>query len=92
MGGLMFQHVVGKTQFRKTLVLDILLADCRFYLANMPFKMLSDLVLAEDIPNTSFKMRQVRLQFQSLNIIQQTRLKDFIVNHGTQIGEISVRE
>jgi len=92
MGGLMFHHVVGKRKIRKTFVLDILLADCRFYLANMHFKIHSDFVLPVDIPGTSFEMRQVRLQFQNLNAIQQTRLKDFILNHGTQIDEIGVKD
>jgi len=92
MGGLMFQDVVGKTQISKTFVLDILLADCGFYLANMPFKILSDFVLPNDIPGTSFEMRQVRLQFQNLNAIQQTSLKDFILNHGAQIDEIGVKD
>jgi hypothetical protein len=92
MGGLMFQHVVGKTQTSKTFVMDILLADCRFYLANIPFKIVSDCVLPDDIPGTSFEMRQVRLQFQTLNAIQQAKLKDFIMNHGTPISEIAVND
>jgi hypothetical protein len=92
MGGLMFQHVVGKTQLSKTFVLDILLAECGFYLADLPFKILSDFVLPDDIPATAFEMRQVRLQFQNLNAIQQARLKDFIFNHGAQNGEIGVNE
>jgi len=92
MGGLMFHHVGSKAQLSKALVLDILLADCGFYLANMPYKTITDVVIPEDVPDESIEMRQVRLQFQNLNANQQTRLKDFILNHGAEIGEIGVKD
>jgi hypothetical protein len=91
MGGLMFQHVAGKTQLNNAFVLDILVADCRFYLANMPFKIKADVVLPDDIPGSSFAVRQVRLQFQNLSANQQARLNEFILKHGTEIGEIGVK-
>ncbi len=91
MGGLMFQHVAGKTQLNNAFVLDILLAHCRFYLANMPFKINADVVLPDDIPGSSFAIRQVRLQFQNLSANQQARLNEFILIHGTEIGEIGVK-
>jgi len=92
MGGLMFHHVDSKAQLNQALVLDILLADCGFYLANMPFKTITDVVIPEDVPGDSIEMRQVRLQFQKLNAIQQARLKNFILNHGAEIGEIGVQD
>jgi hypothetical protein len=92
MGGLMFQHVAGKTQLNRTFVLEILSADCRFYQANMPFEIKSDFVLPDDIPDSSFEMRQVRLQFQNLSADQQVRLNEFLLNHGTEIGEIGVND
>ncbi len=92
MGGLMFHHVDSKAQLNQALVLDILLADCGFYLANMPFKTITDVVIPEDVPGDSIEMRQVRLQFQKLNAIQQARLKNFILNHGAEIGEIGVTD
>ena len=60
------------------------MADCGFYLANMPFKTITDVVIPEDVPGDSIEMRQVRLQFQKLNAIQQARLKNFILNHGAE--------
>ena len=84
MGGLMFHHVDSKAQLSQTLVLDILLADCGFYLANMPFKIITDDVIPDEVSSDTVEMRQVRLQFQKLNAIQQARLKDFIMNHGTE--------
>jgi len=92
MGGLMFKHVDNKTRLTSEFVLDILLADCRFYLADMPFKVITDVVIPEDVPGESIEMRRVRLQFQKLSAYQQARLKDFIMNHGTDIGEIGVNE
>jgi hypothetical protein len=85
MGGLMFHHVDSRTQSNQALVLDILLADCGFYLANMPFKTITDVVIPDDISSDAVETRQVRLQFQQLNAIQQSRLKDFIKKHGTEI-------
>ena len=92
MGGLMFQHIAGKTQLNKSFVLDILLADCRFYLANMPFEIKADVVLPDDIPDDPIEMRQVRLGFQKLSTNHQAMLKDLILNHGTQISEIGVKD
>jgi len=92
MGGLMFHHVDSKTQLNQTLVLDILLAGCGFYLANMPFKTITDVILPYDVLSDAIEMRQVRLQFQKLNAIQQARLKDFIMNHGTEMGELGVKD
>jgi hypothetical protein len=84
MGGLMFHHVDSKAQLSQALVLDILLADCGFYLANMPFKTITDVVIPDEVSSDAIEIRQVRLQFQKLNVDQQARLKDFIVNHRTE--------
>ena len=85
MGGLMFYHADSKEQLSRTLVLDILLADCGFYLANMPFKTITDVVIPDEVSSDAVEIRQVRLHFQHLNAIQQARLKDFIMNHGTEL-------
>ena len=87
MGGLMFHHADSKEQLSQAVVLDILLADCGFYLANMPFKTITDVVIPEDIPGDAIEIRQVRLQFQKLNAIQQASLQDFIRNHGTALSD-----
>ncbi len=83
-GGLMFHHADSKEQLSQALVLDILLADCGFYLANMPFKTITDVVIPDEVFSDAIEIRQVRLQFQQLNTIQQARLKDFIMNHRTE--------
>lgn len=84
MGGLLFHHVDCTAHATRELVLDILLADCGFYLANLSFKIITDVVIPADVPGDAIDMRQVRLQFEKLNAIQQVRLRDFIGNHGTE--------
>jgi hypothetical protein len=84
MGGLMFHHADSKAPFSQALVLDILLADCGFYLANIPFKIITDVVIPDEVASDAIEIRQVRLQFQQLNTVQQARLNDFIVNHGAE--------
>ena len=83
-GGLMFHHADSKAQLSQDLVLDILLADCGFYLANIPFKIITDVVIPDEVYSDAIEIRQVCLQFQKLNAFQQMRLKDFIKNHGTE--------
>jgi len=85
MGGLMFHHADNKEQLSQSLILDILLADCGFYLANIPFNTITDVVIPDEVFSDAIEIRQVRLQFKKLNTIQQARLKDFIVNHGAEI-------
>lgn len=92
MGGLMFQHVAGKTRLNRTFVLDLLLADCRFYLANILFKIKADVLLPDDLPGSSFEMRQVRLQFQDLSAYQKARLNKFILSHCKEISETGANE
>jgi len=84
MGGLTFHHADSKEQLSRALVLDILLADCGFYLANMPFKTITDVVIPDEVFSDAIEIRQVRLQFQRLNAVQRSRLKDFLLNHGTE--------
>ena len=85
MGGLMFQHVDCKMQLSKSLVLDILLAGCGFYLPDVAYKIISDVAIPEDVSDDSIAMRLVRLQFQYLSAHQQVSLKGLIVDHGAEI-------
>jgi len=78
MGGLMFHHADNKEQLSQALVLDILLADSGFYLANMPFKTITDVVIPNEVSSDAIEIWQVRLQFQKLNAFQQARLKDAV--------------
>ena len=90
MGGLMFHYVDSMTQLSEALALDILLADCGFYLANIAYKTVTDVAIPEDLPGDPFAMRLVRLQFQKLNANQHAKLHDLILNHGAENGDLSV--
>jgi hypothetical protein len=92
MGGLTFQHIESKIQLNNAFVLDILLAECGLYLADLPFKIISDLEIPEDIAGDPFSMRQIRLQFLKLSVDHQAKLKALILNHGAEIGDLNVNE
>ena len=84
-GGLMFQHIAGKKQLSGVFVLDILRADSRFFLTNVPFEIKSDILLKDDETGNPFDMRRVRLQFRHLSADQEAKLNGFLLNHGKEI-------
>ena len=86
MGGLTFHYAHSTAHLGRAFVLDILLADCGFYLANIPFKIIADVVIPAEVFKDAIEIWQVRLQFHQLSAVQQASLKNFIVNHGTEIG------
>ena len=92
MGGLRFQHVAGKKQVDRNFMLEILSADCKFYLSNILFEIKAEVGPPDDVPASSFPMRQVHLQFQNLNAYQQARLKKFLLDHGTEMDGIDVKD
>ena len=92
MGGLMFQYVDSKIQFNRVLVLDILLADCGFYLANISFNIIADAVVPEDGPGDPIEMRQARLEFNELSSDQLAELQGLILKHGTEMGALGITE
>ena len=66
MDGLVLRYIDSQAQSDESPVLDILSADCGFYLGNVSFKTMSDIEIAEDVPINSVKMRQLRVQFNKL--------------------------
>ena len=88
----MFHHVDSKTRVSKALMLDIILANCGFYIAIIPFKIMTDGVVPDYIHDKLFEMMQVRLKFQKLNVDQLDKLKKFIINHGAEIAVIGSKD
>ena len=82
MGGLLFHHVDNKVKFCRSLVLDILMADCGFYLANLPFKIITDVVVPDEVYSDAVEWRQVRIQFLKLDTLQLAKLNTFILSRG----------
>ena len=83
MGGLVFDYIENQAQSHDSSVLDILFADCGFYLGNVSFKTISDIELSEDVPIDSIKMKQLRVQFKKITPNQKIQLDYFIRNHGS---------
>jgi hypothetical protein len=79
--GLAFCYVDMKARSISELVLDILMADRGFHLANIPFKTVADHAIADEMHIGSFAMRQLRLQFKKLSLNQRAELEYFICNH-----------
>jgi hypothetical protein len=84
MDGLLFRYVDDKIQPNVSPVLDILLADCGFYLESVLFKNISDTEIAEDYPIDSVKMKQLRMQFRKLTPNQKVKLEYLIQNYGSE--------
>ena len=66
MDGLSFDYIDGREQSTQSLVLDILLADRGFYLANLTFKSISDVKLDTDFSMHTIKMRRHHVRFERL--------------------------
>ena len=66
MGGLSFLYVAGEEQSNESLVLDILLTECGFYLENLTFKDISDFEVPDDFSSEPIKMRQHHVQFDQV--------------------------
>ncbi len=76
----------GRTATEESYKLDILLADCDFYLEDLSFKSVSDFKLDDDFPFSSIKTRQLGLRFKDLKRSQVSKLK-YLIHHHT-IGEV----
>ena len=79
-GGLAFQYVDGRTKSSNTLKLDILIAGCGFYLADLDYKIIFDHEIEEEPPRGPFKMRELSLRFRGLTQHQIGRLNFFLKN------------
>ena len=87
MDGLVLRYIDSQAQSDESPVLDILSAECGFYLGNVSFKTMSDIEIAEDVPINSVKMRQLRVQFNKLTPNQKIQLDNFIRNHGSEVQD-----
>jgi hypothetical protein len=79
--GLSFDYIAGREQSSGSLVLDILLADCGFYLADLTFKPISDVVVAADVSMDPIKMRRHHVRFERLAPAQIRKIQYFIQHY-----------
>ncbi len=67
MDGLGFSYIDEETQLEGIFTLDILAAECRFYLSNLFFKTISDAEISDDWSYGSFKVRRAGVQLLGIN-------------------------
>ncbi|MBW2594106.1 MAG: PilZ domain-containing protein [Deltaproteobacteria bacterium] len=80
-GGLSFSYPETKQHPRQSLGLEILLADCGFYLEKVPFKVVSDIKMPHEIPKDSITNWRCSVKFGTLKQNQAARLHHFLTNH-----------
>ena len=81
MDGLSFDYIAGEEGSSQPLVLDILLADCGFYLANLTFKTICDVKAAADFSMDPIKMRRHHVQFERPAPSQIRKIQYFIQHY-----------
>jgi hypothetical protein len=81
MDGLSFDYIALREQSSQSLVLDILLADRGFYLANLTFKSISDDIVASDFSMDPIKMRRHHVRFERLAPDQIREIQYFIQHY-----------
>ena len=81
MGGLVFQYAQEAQGSAKPSCLDILLADCRYYLDGLDFEMVADIPSPDDTDFDSVKTGLISVKFKNLNARQKRQLRHFLKNH-----------
>jgi hypothetical protein len=81
MDGLSFNYIAGEEESSPSLVLDILLADCAFYLPNLTFKTICDFQIDADFSMDPIKMRRHHVQFERQAPAQIRKMQYFIQHY-----------
>ena len=81
MDGLSFDYIAGREHSSQPLVLDILLANRGFYLANLTFKSISDVIVDADFSMDPIKMRRHHVRFERLAPAQIRKIQYFIQHY-----------
>jgi hypothetical protein len=81
LGGLSFCYIAGEDPPSQSLVLDILLADCGFYLESLMFKTIVDFEVDPDFSGSPIQMRQHHIEFERIMPVKILKLKYLIRNY-----------
>lgn len=76
--GMSFQYVADDSKSKGIFSLDLLLADRRMHLKDLPFKPVSDFEIQDDLSLNPIKTKQFSLQFKELTSNQKEQLDNFI--------------
>jgi len=82
-GGLAFSYIVNEEQMHESFKVDIFISGQGFCLKNISSKKISDFHIDNQLPFTTFAVRQVGIQFNELNHSQLSQLDNFIRDHTT---------
>jgi len=80
-GGLVFQYAQEAQGSAKPSCLDILRADCRYYLDNLNFEMVADVPSPGEFEFNSVKTGLISVKFKDLTVLQKKQLNHFLKNH-----------
>ncbi len=80
--GMSFQYVADGTKSAEAFSLDLLHADRRMHLKDLPFKAVADLEIQDDLSLNPIKSKQFSVQFKGLTSNQKRQLDHFI-RHST---------
>jgi len=81
MNGLSFRYIADDNRSTQPLVLDILMAECGFYLESLAFKNIADFEITDDFSNDTIIMKQYHMQFEGPTPDKVLKLKHLIRNY-----------
>ena len=87
MGGLAFQYFIGNREFQKADHLDVLLADSGLHVENIPFDVIDDYELVNELPFSSITKREQRVLFTDMTDSQKKGIERFIRRHTFVVDE-----
>lgn len=80
-GGLVFHYFIGNREFQRADRLDVLLADSGLHVENIPFRVVDDYELVNELPFSSITKREQRVLFNDLTEPQKQGIESFIRRH-----------
>jgi hypothetical protein len=80
-GGLAFSYIADEEQLHESFLVDIFIRNIGYYLKDVPSRKISDFHIDNRLPFSTFKVRQVGIQFNELAHSQRLQLDNFIRDH-----------
>jgi len=81
MGGLVFQYALAAQGSVKPSCLDILLADCRYYLDSLNFEMVADVSSPGESEFDTVRTGLISVKFKNMTAHQKRQLSHFLKHH-----------
>ncbi|MCP3953738.1 MAG: hypothetical protein GY697_16190 [Desulfobacterales bacterium] len=81
MGGLVFQYAQDTQGPARPSYMDILLADCRYYLDSIDFEIVADVPSPDEFEFDSVKTGLISVKFKNLTAAQKKQLNYFLKNY-----------